>query len=199
MPLPKPAAKKNFGIMRGKSTLPSGYDQELEEEDMPNVVQVETLYNKEVESVYNSRGQLRTFPDATPKCSDLNIELQKHQNDPKTGIPTLMTFHEKVMLPFRTDDNAFTRHHGFTARDVTRFVWHMPGKDKAFRCVTITAEQIAAERKAKRDARAGVFVAPPTVDDSEMLGVLDDGSQGYSASMGYSASIGVGQGANPAL
>lgn len=198
MPAPKTAApKKNFGIMKGKTTIPvpAGYDAELEEEDMPDIIQVETLYSQEAETVYNSSGKAKIFPDASPKCSDLNIELERHTNDPRTGIPTLKNFHEKVYLPFRTDDNAFTRHHGFTARDVTRFIWHMPGKDKNFRCVTITAEQIAAERKAKREAKAGTFTVPNVpVDEYENLGVINDGSEGHYASSGV---IGVGQGASP--
>lgn len=175
---------------------PMGYDPVLEEEDMPDVVQVETMWIKESEEVYNSRGKLVKDTDYLPKCSDLHVELQKHANDPKTGIPTLTTFHENIKLPFRTDDNPFTRHHGFTARDVTRFIWHMPGKDKAFQCKEVTKEQIAAERKAKREMKDAFKVPIQPADEYEGLRVIDDGSEGYNASHSVT---GVGRGASPVM
>ncbi len=150
-------------------------DYDIEDAELPEVVEVRSIIREENETIYDSDGGNHLVHKAKKQGGFLHLDVVRTTKDPKSGIPADKPFHERVKMPFRSDKIGLVRHNRFDKKDIVRAIYALEGRGTSFEIIPIGAAQLREEKRLGKELRMGVKPTKADMEDSFEPSVIDDG------------------------
>lgn len=126
--------------------------QETDELDF-KVARIESVIQEIEDETTLPNGKRVRYTDHKIPVRNMILTVYKPKFDPRTKIMTEDPVTKNIPVPFRTDDNSFTRDERITSEEVLRAVMATPVYGRGdIKLIPISKEDLDREKKERRDA-----------------------------------------------